>query len=351
MNKHRRFNFILASFILIVSIVTPFQVANAYEQIPTAGIVVNGKTVDGIDPIRLNGTYYLPFTKLAKILGYNDLRFESPTKTYEITDGSTTVRITMGGTRARRGDEYINIQAPRWINETGYVSLAAASSLFNSYIYFKPENGSIQVEKPATKYIVQRGDSLWLIAQAHHTTVAKLKAINELTSDLIYPNQVLKLPAWEDSKETEPIKEKKPVSDNNPAPRSEVANAIIGEAKKYIGAGYKFGATYQEAPYLFDCSSYTQFVFGKHGIALPRNSRQQASVGTHVAVSNLEPGDLVFFSSPDLYSDGRVGHLGIYIGNGDMIHASSSRGVHIARDFLNIGYWKQNYLFAKRVID
>lgn len=166
---------------------------SAYEEVPTAGVAINGKMVDGINPIKLNGTYYLPLIYIAKILGYNDIRFESKTKTYEITDGSTVVRVTMGGNRARKGNEYINVEPPRWINETAYTSLAATSALFNSFIYFKPENGSIQVERPATRYRIQKGDTLWLISKSHHTTVSALKKENNLTSNIIYPGHVIKL--------------------------------------------------------------------------------------------------------------------------------------------------------------
>ncbi|MFA9559625.1 NlpC/P60 family protein [Evansella sp. AB-rgal1] len=350
--RTNKIKIIVSFFMTFVLISSVFQVqtAQAYERIPTAGIAINGKMVNGIDPIKIEGIYYLPLTQLSKILGYNHITFANNTKTYEMTDGSTVVRATMGGTQARRGDEFIRIHAPRWINETAYVSLQAASSLFNSFIYFKPQNGSIQVEKPAQRYRVQPGDSLWLIAEAHHTTVQSIKSANNLTSNIIYAGQILKLPVADQGKEMEPVKEKKPVENKNPAPSIDVARNILNEAQNYIGAGYKFGATLNEAPHLFDCSSYTQFVFGQHGIQLPRTSRQQAELGTPVAVEDLRPGDLVFFTNTDLYSDGRVGHLGIYMGNGDMIHASSSRGVHIASNFLNIGYWQENYLFAKRVI-
>ncbi|SDZ58744.1 peptidoglycan endopeptidase LytE [Evansella caseinilytica] len=323
--------------------------AKAYERVPTAGVAINGKMVNGIDPIRLDGHYYVPFTELARILGYNDIRFESQTKTYQVTDGSTVVRTTMGGTLARRGNEYINVQPPRWINETAYVPLNGASALFNANIYFKPENGSVQIEKPATKYRIQPGDTLSQIAKSHHTTVQALKSANQLTGDLIYAGQLLKLPPSGQAKEMEPIDEHRRVEETNPAPAADLRNSIVAEAKKYLGAGYKFGATLNEAPNLFDCSSYTMHVFAQHGISLPRTSREQAALGT--TVTSFQPGDLVFFTTPDLYSDGRVGHLGIYIGNGDMIHASSSRGVHIAENFMNIGYWKDNYLFAKRVIE
>ncbi|OIJ12794.1 peptidoglycan endopeptidase [Anaerobacillus arseniciselenatis] len=337
-------------FILTISILALLTspVLAFYEDVPEAGIAINGTMVDGIKPIKIAGDYYIPFTHLSKLLGYNDIRFESGTKTYQVTDGSTVVRLTMGGYRARRGDDFINIDPPRWINETAYVSLEAGGKLFNSFISFKPENGSIQVEKPASKYRVQAGDTLWLISKAHHTSVAQLKAANNLTSNIIQPGQLLKIPPREQTKEDEPIKETRP-----PAPKEreepQIRTALIEVAKRFIGAGYKFGATLDEAPNLFDCSSYTQYVFQHKGVQIPRTSRQQAGIG--IPVTSLKQGDLLFFTSPSLYSDGRVGHVGIYMDGGHMIHASSSRGVHITEDVLNNPYWGQNYLFAKRVID
>lgn len=335
-------------FILIIflfsSLCTP--VSAFYESVPEAGIAINGKMVAGIKPIKMNGKYYIPFTPLSKLLGYNDIRFETGTKTYEVTDGSTVVRLTMGGSKARRGDEYINVTPPRWVNETAYVSLDAASSLFNSFIYFKPENGSIQIEKPASRYWVQRGDTLWLIAEAHHTTVRELMAANGLTSTIIIPGQILKLPPREQTHEMEPIKEKRPVESVPEGVRSEIINV----AKTFIGAGYKYGATLNEAPNLFDCSSYTKYVFQQKGIELPRTSREQAALGIPISTSSLKQGDLLFFQTPSLYSDGRVGHLGIYMEGGHMIHASSSLGVDITYNVFSNSYWSKNYLFAKRVL-
>ena len=105
---------------------------------------------------------------------------------------------------------------------------------------------------------------------------------------------------------------------------TKLRNKIISEAQKYLGAGYKFGATLNEAPNLFDCSSYTQFVFGKNGIQLPRTSRDQAALGT--AVTNFKKGDLLFFTTNDL------------------------KGVSIVTNVMNNSYWSKNYLFAKRII-
>lgn len=339
---------VLAMFILGITIGETITANAQVEQVPTAGIAINGKIVNGINPIKMDGVYYLPFVQLAKILGYNYIKFDEKTLTYEVTDGSTTIRTTMGGTQAKKGNEYVNIKAPRWINQTAYISLHAGGALFNSYITFNKSNGSIQVQKPAEQYVVHSGDSLWNISLLHHTTVSELKAVNNLTSNIIKDGQVLKLPNSGSLKEMEPVKENEPVKNNN---RTSVATQrlkLLEAAKQYIGAGYKYGATLAEAPKLFDCSSYTQLLFKQVGIDIPRVSRDQASKGT--TVTNLQAGDLMFFTLRDTYSDGRVAHVGIYMGDGSMIHASTSLGVAITKNVMQNSYWSRNYLFSKRVI-
>src|SRR5690606_28125122 len=167
----------------------------------------------------------------------------------------------------------------------------------------------------------------------------------------MYDGQVLKLPpAYSALGGKEPIKESGRVKKDNNARQAELATQILIAVKKYIGAKYKFGATLAEAPYLFDCSSYTQFVFRNHGVHLPRVSRDQASKGVSVSTSSLEAGDLMFFTMTDTYTDGRVAHVGIYMGDGNMIHASTSKGVTITTNVLQNPYWSKNYLFSKRVL-
>lgn len=118
-------------------------------------------------------------------------------------------------------------------------------------------------------------------------------------------------------------------------------NAILAEAGKYKGVPYVFGGT---TPSGFDCSGYTRFVFAKAGINLPRLADEQYMMGKSVSKANLQPGDLVFFET---YEPG-ASHSGIYIGNGQFISATSSRGVAVAS--LMGGYWGERYLGAKRVM-
>lgn len=123
---------------------------------------------------------------------------------------------------------------------------------------------------------------------------------------------------------------------------SPTASAIISTAKKYIGVPYLWGGT---TPSGFDCSGFVQFVFKAHGISLNRTCETQYKHGTYVSKSNLQPGDLVFFQNT--YKAG-ISHVGIYIGNGQFIHASSSKGVVISN--LSSSYYVSHYYGARRIL-
>ncbi|KLU58936.1 murein DD-endopeptidase MepS/murein LD-carboxypeptidase precursor [Peptococcaceae bacterium CEB3] len=123
--------------------------------------------------------------------------------------------------------------------------------------------------------------------------------------------------------------------------RSAKIQGIVTEAKKFIGTPYVWGGT---SPSGFDCSGFTQYVYASQGIELPRVSRDQAQIGSPVSASNLQPGDLVFFS---FAGSGVIDHVGIYLGNGQFISATTHKGVAV---YPFSPYWRHAFKGARRVL-
>ncbi|HEY0826679.1 MAG TPA: C40 family peptidase [Bacilli bacterium] len=112
-------------------------------------------------------------------------------------------------------------------------------------------------------------------------------------------------------------------------------------ANELIGVHYKYGGTTTKG---FDCSGFSMYVFKQFGINLPRVSRDQAKIGNAVSKNNLRPGDLLFFNT-----NGRgISHLGIYLGDGEFIHSSSSNGV--IKNKLSQAYYVKRYVTARRIL-
>lgn len=123
---------------------------------------------------------------------------------------------------------------------------------------------------------------------------------------------------------------------------SKSGNSLISYAYKFIGKPYVWGA---EGPKSFDCSGFTQYVYKAFGVSLPHYTGSQIGKGSSVSRSNLSQGDLVFFNT-----DGSsVSHVGIYIGDGEFIHASSgSRKVTVSN--LGQSYYNSKYVGARRIL-
>jgi len=127
---------------------------------------------------------------------------------------------------------------------------------------------------------------------------------------------------------------------------------IIKEGEKYLGVKYKLGG---KTPSAFDCQGFTRYVFNKYGIQLPAGARNQSKVGKPVSKNNLKVGDLVFFSTSltkkkySASSIKRIGHVGIYAGNGKILHTYGKGGVKYSN--LNSKWWSTHYVKATRVID
>lgn len=224
-----------------------------------------------------------------------------------------------------------------------------------------------------TVYSVREGDTLDSVAAGHKTTTEKIVELNpHLSKKAFAPGLILLLPdnlsvqiEREQRRVTDPVVVAGVLHDppsanavavtaedkqrlENERRRSSMASrrgqrvkALSSTAHSYLGTPYLMGGTTRRA---IDCSAFTQNVYAAHGVKLPRTADVQYNVGKKVPRGQEQPGDLVFFET---YLPG-PSHVGIYLGNGKFIHASSSRGVTITP--LNSYYFGPRYLGAKRVL-
>ena len=119
--------------------------------------------------------------------------------------------------------------------------------------------------------------------------------------------------------------------------------ALTGTALSLRGTPYRNGGV--DPATGFDCSGFTQYVFGRHGLSLPREVREQFQTGKKVQPDELTVGDLIFFTTT---APGPT-HVGIIIGGDQFIHAPSSTGV-VRIERLSSTYWSQRFLAARRVL-
>jgi LysM repeat protein len=180
---------------------------------------------------------------------------------------------------------------------------------------------SVSSGEPVLSYTVQAGDTLFAIAKRFGLTVGLLRQSNNLTSDTLSIGQVLTI-AQADAPESKTLR---------------------GISERYLGVNYVYGGSSANG---LDCSGFTSLVFKELGVVLPRVSAQQFLVGTAVEQADLLEGDLVFF---DTLGKGTVSHVGIYLSDGEFIHAASNPG-RVLKSKLSEKYYAGRYLGARRVL-
>lgn len=162
-------------------------------------------------------------------------------------------------------------------------------------------------------------------------------AVASLSTKPAMPSQII-------ASKAERLSKKAPMlSTNRPVARSATtANSNVGRIssvyRNWVGTRYRFGGTTKAG---IDCSAFVREVMSKaFDKNMPRSTAEQRYVGQSISKSELRPGDLVFFRNNN--------HVGVYIGNGEFVHASSSRGVTTSS--LSNSYWSKNYTQSRRVI-
>lgn len=179
------------------------------------------------------------------------------------------------------------------------------------------------------------------VANANHTTPA---AANEVPEAFVER-------AYENARNFSPFAAAATAAEAASSVHLDLAAKMTDYAASFLGTRYRLGAS---GPKAFDCSGFTSYVFRNFGITLSRTSRQQYTQGERVATDELQPGDLMFFSSRSS-GKGNVGHVGIVVevnnetGSCTFIHASTKRGV-VYQKFPDGGYYQKHYIGAKRIL-
>ncbi|MFA6412167.1 MAG: NlpC/P60 family protein [Syntrophales bacterium] len=235
-----------------------------------------------------------------------------------------------------------------------------------------------QPQKAAQVYIVKKGDTVYGIAKKTGLSVSDIKALNHLRKNKLRTGQKLALVRSAPDNEARQLRQKKTaqsdlnendgeddlLSDENPVMERaaekesdvqqsdnplgkwrdpEERDLVVKVAKGFLGAPYRLGGSSVQG---LDCSGFVRKIYEFFDVNLPRTAREQSRVGVKVAKGELTEGDLVFFNT----RRASVGHVGIYIGNNQFVHASSGKNDrHVRIDSLDKPYYNQRFIKAVRL--
>lgn len=297
-----------------------------------------------INLVTYNGVKYVSIAALVNVLEYRTL-WDAASQTLSIGDIDVFYKLTANSTQAEKEESPLQLsQAPILIGGQMHATLDVIVDLFQEDMHYKVE-----------------GDTLIVHGTPLEPGMEDMDLSEEAQVNVSFfeddPNDPFK--GGDDGTELNTNSVNSIHTLNANANDNDIAiptalrnidiNALIRESRRYMRVPYEFGAGPYPQTKKFDCSSYTQYVFGKFGVRLNRTARAQARQGTPVSRKLLRKGDLLFFSVPGRFKSNKtVGHVGIYIGNGKMINTySNKKGVHIAE--VNKGYWYKKYLKTRRV--
>jgi cell wall-associated NlpC family hydrolase len=291
-----------------------------------------------------NGMPYVSLNEIAEALEYS-VDYDQETLTVSVGDFGAEIELKVNSTEATREEEAVSLPGPtEYTAGRTFIPLAAVPLLFSDDMSYTTTETELRIQPSGVE--VNRAD---MDAPDDTATDAELDFEDD-------PNDPFKGDEGEGPDDADA--DISVFSDLDAAEQEAIMaamknidmNRLIRTARRYLGVKYDFGARPYPQSRRFDCSTYTRYIFGKYGVSLPRTARAQATRGTYVSRKNLRKGDLMFFYVPGRFkSNKKVGHVGIYMGNKRMIHASPEpkNGVQITS--INKAYWKRTYLRSKRV--
>lgn len=254
--------------------------------------------------------------------------------------------------------------------------LKSANNLVSNHVkigdtlIIPPRSSAAGAKSATSSYKVRKGDTLARIARKTGVSVSELKRLNSLAKKKLKPGQVLVLRDAETEVEARPrvarkiqlryndlFSEKdyeqslaeltdpepdKPVElSKNLELKADSIKMLKNTAYGFLGTRYRFGGSSRSG---IDCSSFVQKVFRELEVSLPRTAREQFQVGNEVSPGDLQKGDLIFFRTYAPFPS----HVGIYLGDNRMIHASS-RDRRVVISPMNTPYYRARFIGAKRI--
>ncbi len=226
----------------------------------------------------------------------------------------------------------------------------------NVYVRSKPTTASSDLRKVdagAVGKILDREKGWYKLKFASGSTgwvkgslLKPVKATSYVASNRTINRQSYSRKSYAKNVESAPVRSVRPSivrsSGTYVSSRPLSSTSLIDKAYGYLGVRYHYGGTSRAG---IDCSGFARAVYSTQGIKLPRTSIEQSHVGKAVGQSELRQGDLVFFRTR---GGSRVSHVGVYIGNGKFIHASSGKG-QVTTSSLSDGYYSRRYAGARRI--
>jgi len=286
-----------------------------------------------VEVFELEGLDYVDIGQMAQQIGFKTVWSEDR-REYLIGDHDVIWRFVVDARKASKEEADVELEAPARKHEDSLaLPVESVKRLFGDEAVFAQQEREIVIFPTPDYRDPEAGDG------------------ESFADDPQDPSQT-----------PEPVQESQESSSSGDSPASAkdravlqalVTNggAIIQEAKKYDGVPYQFGAD-EKSTKRFDCSSFTRYIYSKFGHDLARTARAQAKEGAYVPRSSLRIGDLMYFYVPGRFkSDEKVGHVGIYMGGQKMIHASPLPEDGVQVTDINKAYWKETFLFAKRLAD